>query len=311
MSRAVLPRRTRPAAVAAALLAVLAGCAPAGSSSSGTPSASGAAPSSAGAVASGTAPGGECAKGSLKLRRAGTFTVATDNPVYEPWFVDNKPANGKGFESAVAYAVAGKLGFTPAEVTWTTASFSAVIAPGPKAFDVDVNEVSITPERRKGIDFSTGYYDVTQALLTVKGGRLAGAKGIADLKGARLGAQVGTTSYRTITDVIKPSGKPAVFNTNDDAKLALANGQIDGLVLDLPTALYEASGGDSVLKNGALVGQFENTGGTPEQFGIVLDLGSPLTACVSKAVDALRADGTLKRLEQTWLTASAGAPVLR
>ena len=285
-------------------------------SSAGSPAssdASSAAPSATTSAASPAAAGlgAECAPTALRLHSVGKFTVATDDPVYEPWFVDNKPASGKGFESAVAYAVADRLGFAKTDVVWTQASFNSAIAPGPKTFDVDINEVSITAERAKAVDFSTGYYDVTQALVTVKNGKIAKAASIADLKSARLGAQVGTTSYATITDVIRPTARPAVFNTNDEAKLALANGQIDGLVLDLPTALYEASGGDNALKNAALVGQFANGTGTPEQFGLVLDLKSPLTACVSKAVDSLRADGTLKTLEGQWLTASAGAPVLK
>lgn len=306
-SRTVPTRQGLPA-LAAAVIAVLAACAPADSASSTSSSAPGPASGSSAAPASAAGP---CAKDRLKLHAPGKLTIATDNPAYEPWFVDDKPSNGKGFESAVAYAVAAKLGFTKDEVTWTSTSFNAAVAPGPKSFDIDVNEASITAERRTGVDFSSGYYDVTQALLTLKGSRIAAAKGVADLRNARLGAQVGTTSYRTITDVIKPSGRPAVFNSNDDAKLALANGQIDGLVLDLPTALYEASGADKALQDPALVGQFENGGGTPEQFGLVLDLHSPLTPCVSQAVDALRSDGTLKQLERTWLTTSAGAPVLR
>ncbi len=287
------------AALAAVVATVaLAGCAPASDETSTT---------TAGAAAA-TSSGASCAKDRLAVRTAGKLTVGTDNPVYEPWFKDNKPANGEGYESAVAYAVARQLGFAPSDVVWTTATFNSVIAPGPKNFDFDINEVSITADRKKSIDFSSGYYDVTQAVVTVKGSKIAGARSIADLRTARLGAQVGTTSYTTITDVIKPEAKPAVFNTNDDAKAALGNGQIDGLVLDLPTALYEAN---ADLKNGVLVGQFENGSGAPEQFGLVLDKGSALTTCVSRAVDALRGDGTLRQLEQQWLTASAGAPILR
>lgn len=296
----LISRRIGAALTAAAATVALGACAPADSGSSST-------------TADGTATGGassaaSCSKDQLKVRTPGKLTIGTDNPVYEPWFKDNKPANGQGFESAVAYAVARQLGFAQGEVAWTTASFNSVVAPGPKTFDFDINEVSITDERKKAVDFSSGYYDVTQAVVTIKGGKIAAAKSIADLKAAKLGAQVGTTSYTTITDVIKPDAKPAVFNTNDDAKAALSNGQIDGLVLDLPTALYVAN---ADLKNGLLVGQFENGTGAPEQFGLVLDKGSALTTCVSKAVDALRADGTLKQLEQQWLTASAGAPILK
>ncbi len=276
------------------------GCAPAEAPATATSDAAPGASASTSASA--------CAKDTLALKMPGMLTVGTDNPAYEPWFSDNTPANGKGFESAVAYAVAAKMGFAQNEVHWVTVSFNAATAPGPKTFDIDINQVSITEERKKGLDFSSGYYDVTQALVTVKGSKIAGAKTIADLAGAKLGAQVGTTSYKTVTDVIKPTAKPAVFNTNDDAKLALGNGQIDGLVVDLPTALYLAN---ADLKDGALVGQFATAGGTPEQFGLVLDLNSKLTPCVSEAVDALRADGTLKKLEEQWLTASAGAPVLQ
>ncbi|HEY6793179.1 MAG TPA: ABC transporter substrate-binding protein [Kineosporiaceae bacterium] len=265
---------------------------------------------SAGSVAAGRATGAAstaCVKDQLRVKTAGKLTVGTDNPVYEPWFVDNKPGNGKGFESAVAYAVARQLGFADTDVVWTTANFNAAIAPGPKTFDVDINEVSITADRAKVIDFSRGYYDVAQAVVTVKGSRIAGARSIADLKNATLGAQVGTTSYTTITDVIRPAARPAVFNSNDDAKAALSNGQIDGLVLDLPTALYEAK---ADLKQGVLVGQFRRTVGVPEQFGLVLDKDSPLTSCVSRAVDALRSAGTLGHLEQQWLTSAVGAPIL-
>lgn len=249
-----------------------------------------------------------CGKDSLATLAKGKLTIGTDKPAYSPWFVDDTPSNGKGFESAVAYAVAQKLGFAPADVVWTIATFDSAIQPGKKPFDVDVNQVSITDERKKNIDFSSGYYDVTQAVVSTKTSKIAGAKTLADLKGAKLGAQVGTTSYATITDLIKPDAAPAVFNKNDDAKLALGNGTVDGIVVDLPTALYLAA---AEIDGGIVVGQFENSGGTPEQFGLVLDKGSPLTGCVTQAVDALRADGTLKQLETTWLTDTAGAPVLK
>jgi len=254
-----------------------------------------------------------CTKDTLKVRTPGTLTVGTDKPAYAPWFVDDNPANGKGYESAVAYAVAEKLGFARADVTWTTASFSSVIAPGPKTFDFDINQVSITDERRKNIDFSSGYYDVTQAVVTVKGSKAAGAKGLADLAGLKIGAQVGTTSLKAIEEIIKPSAKAAVFNTNDDAKLALANGTIDAIVVDLPTALFLSAVGtkDGGLDNGVLIGQLGGSSSKTEQFGLVLDKGSPLTECVSQAVDALREGGTLTKLESQWLTGTAGAPVLK
>ena len=248
-----------------------------------------------------------CARGALGTISKGNLTIGTDNPAYSPWFDSNTPSNGKGFESAVAYAVAKELGYAKAKVKWVKAPFNSVIQPGKKAFDFDINEVSITPERAKAVDFSSGYYDVAQAVVTIKTSKIAKAKSVKDLVGAKLGAAVGTTSYTTITDVIKPKVKASVFDTNDVATQALINGQIDGLVLDLPTAFYVAN---AALKNGVILGQFAPKSGS-EQFGLVLSKGSALTACVSKAVDALRAKGTLKVIARQWLASSAGAPVLK
>jgi polar amino acid transport system substrate-binding protein len=239
--------------------------------------------------------------------KEGVLTIATDEPVYGPWFDNNDPSNGKGYEAAVAYAVAKELGYSADKVEWVRVPFNNVVAPGCRNFDFDINEFSITPERAKVIDFSTGYYDVTQAVITVAGSKIANAKTIADLKGAKLGAQVGTTSYATITDVIAPTTEVAVFDTNDVAKQALANGQIDGLVVDLPTAFYITA---VDLENGKIVGQFPAKAGG-EQFGLVLSKGSALTEKVSKAVDALRANGTLAKIEAQWLAAGASAPVLK
>ena len=248
-----------------------------------------------------------CAPGGLGTISKGTLTIGTDNPAYSPWFDNNTPSNGKGFESAVAFAIAKQLGYEKSKVKWVKAPFNAVIQPGKKAFDFDINEVSITPERAKAVDFSSGYYDVAQAVVTIKGSKIAKAKSIKDLVSAKLGAAVGTTSYTTITDLIKPKVKPSVFDTNDVATQALINGQIDGLVLDLPTAFYVAN---AALKNGVILGQFAPKSGS-EQFGLVLTKGSALTACVSKAVDALRAKGTLAEIASQWLAKSAGAPVLK
>lgn len=290
------PRMLALTAVAVLGTAALAACSPTDKNSNN-------------AMATGTgatSAAGSCDKASLALKQGGTFTVATDNPAYEPWFSDNKPSNGKGFESAVAYAVAAKLGFAASDVKWVTASFNSVIAPTPKNFDVDINEVSITDERKKAVDFSTGYYDVAQSVVTYKGSKIATAKSLAELAGAKLGAQVGTTSYSTITDIIKPSSKPAVFDTNDLAVQALKNHSIDGLVVDLPTGFYVTG---AELDDGVIVGQIPPTG-TPEQFGFVLDKGSKLTTCVSQAVDALRADGTLTKLKEQWLTTAGNAPDL-
>jgi polar amino acid transport system substrate-binding protein len=239
--------------------------------------------------------------------KEGVLTIATDEPVYGPWFDNNEPENGKGYEAAVAYAVAKELGYSADKVEWVRVPFNNVVAPGCRNFDFDINEFSITEERAKVIDFSTGYYDVTQAVITVAGSKIENAKSIADLQDAKLGAQVGTTSYTTITDVIKPTVDPSVFDTNDIAKQALANGQIDGLIVDLPTAFYITA---VDLENGKIVGQFPAKAGG-EQFGLVLSKGSVLTEKVSKAVDALRADGTLAKIEDQWLAAGASAPVLK
>ena len=307
------PVLARTALVAGAVTVALTGCAP---QSSGTSTGASSAPSSAVSSASSSPSpaglSGDCTKDKLALKTASQLTVGTDKPAFAPWFVDDDPSNGKGFESAVAYAVADKLGFAPSDVSWVTASFTSAIAPGPKNFDFDINQVSITEERKSAIDFSSGYYDVSQSVVTVKGSKAAGAKTLADLAKLKLGAQVGTTSFTAINQVIKPASKPAVFNTNDDAKLALANGQIDAMVVDLPTGLFLSAVGtkDGGIDNGVLLGQLPNSSSATEQFGLVLDKGSKLTPCVTQAVDALRADGTLKKLEQQWLTETAGAPVL-
>jgi polar amino acid transport system substrate-binding protein len=294
-----MPSYRAPVAAGAVLLALLLpGCAPADEADSAATPAAGSSSASA-----------ACTPAGLKTKTAGTLTIGTDKPAYSPWFQDDDPTNGKGFESAVAYAVAGKLGYDKGAVKWVTASFNSVIQPGAKPYDLDINQFSITPEREKAVDFSSGYYDVTQAVVTVKGSKAATVKDLAGLAGLKIGAQVGTTSYKAITDVIKPQTAPAVFDDNDKAKLALSNGQIDALVVDLPTALYIAA---ADLKDGVVVGQLPpTTGGTVEQFGIVLEKGSPLTPCVSQAVDALRGDGTLETLESTWLTDAAGAPLLK
>lgn len=255
-----------------------------------------------------TASSDPCATDGLPVRTKGKLTIATDQPVYGPWFEDDKPESGKGFEGAVAYAVAKEMGFAQADVVWTRVKFNNAIQPGPKDFDFDINEFSITEDRKKAVDFSSPYYDVSQAIIALEGSKIANAKNLADLKDARLGAQVSTTSYSVIIDLVKPTVEPRVFPNNDNAKLSLQNGQIDGLVVDLPTAFYMTG---AEIEGSKVVGQFELGQDTPEQFGLVLDKGSALTTCVSKAVDALRDDGTLDDLAQEWLADVAGAPVLK
>lgn len=247
-----------------------------------------------------------CDKGALPTVSKGVLTIGTDNPAYPPWFVDDKPANGKGYESAVAYAVAKQLGYPRNKVEWKVTTFNSVITPGPKKFDFDINQVSISADRAKAVDFSPGYYTVAQTVIALKSSPIAKATKVSDLKHAKLGAQISTTSYSTITDVIKPTKKPAAYNTNDLAKQALSNGQIDGLLVDLPTAFAMVS----EIDDSTVVGQLPQTSGTPEQFGLVLEKNSRLTSCVGGAVGRLDANGTLKKLQAKWLE-NSGAPVLK
>lgn len=252
-----------------------------------------------------------CSPATLRTLAAGTLTLATSQPAYEPWMVGNDPTDGKGYESAVAYAAAARLGYPKARVAWVRADFDAAIAPGPKKFDADINQFSITAARAKVVDFSAPYYDVTQAVVYLdkdaKAAAAAKAGTVAGLAGLKLGAQVGTTSYDAITGQVKPSTGPAAYPSNDNAVQGLKAGQIDALVVDLPTALYLTS---AELTGASILGQLPAAGGKPEQFGMLLAKGSPVTACLSKAVAALAADGTLTQLEKTWLTSSAGAPEL-
>ncbi|MEO7132565.1 MAG: ABC transporter substrate-binding protein [Dermatophilaceae bacterium] len=290
--------RPRLAAAAVALgVAALGAC-----GSATTPDAPSSAPLTQGAAPAADA----CAPAGLKLVTPGKLTVGTDKPAYEPWFSGDEPSNGKGYESAVAYAIADTMGFAKADVAWTVVPFNTAISPAPKSFDFDVNQISISDARKKAVDFSSGYYDVRQAVVTYKGSPIDGKTTVADLRGATLAAQVGTTSYTAIKEQIKPTTDPNVFDTNDLAVQALKNKQIDGIVVDLPTAFYMTA---AQLDDGVIVGQLPAVG-SPEQFGAVLDLGSPLTPCVTKAVDTLRSNGTLEKLQAEWLT-NAGAPELK
>ena len=248
----------------------------------------------------------QCHRDSLDTLYKGVFTYGTDQPVYPPWYMGDNPGNGEGFESAVAFAVAAKLGYPRDDVRWVRVPFNAALAPGPKEFDASLSEYSITDQRKAAVDFSTPYFDVTQAVVTVKSSPAAAARSIDALKPLRLGVQVGTTSYTAATSVggVNPV---AVYNTNGDAKMALSNGEIDALVADLPTAFAVAN----ELRNGVIVGQLPSVAGDIEQFGIVLNKGSVLTRCVSSAVDALRDDGTLAALQNKWLAEAGRAPVLR
>jgi polar amino acid transport system substrate-binding protein len=255
-----------------------------------------------------------CDKGDLNLVNAGQLTVGTDNPAYPPWFGGNEkapwkisnPASGEGFESAVANAVADKLGFAKSEVKWIVVPFNTAFAPGPKKFDFDINQISFKPVRAQAVAFSDSYYNVNQALVAVKGTKIANAKSIADLKPYKLGAQLGTTSYDFIKNTIQPSKQPSVFDTNDAAVQSLKNMQIDGLVVDLPTAFYVTA---VQVPNGTIVGQFEST--TNEHFGMVFEKGNSLVRCVNQALSKLKSDGRLQQIQDKWLSKVVDAPVLK
>jgi polar amino acid transport system substrate-binding protein len=237
---------------------------------------------------------------------AGKLTIGTGNPAYSPWVLNDAPESGEGFEAAVAYAVAEKLGFKKEDVVWVRTTFDEAIAPGVKNFDFNLQQYSITDERKANVDFSSAYYETAQVVVTTESSPAASATSIADLKGYLIGAATGTTSFDAIGSVINPTQAPLAFNSNDDAKAALTSGSVDAIVLDLPTALYASC---CELDAGKIVGQLP-TAAKGDQFGLVLDKGSKLTAAVTKAVDDLRADGTLAKLEEKWLTSDAGVPVL-
>lgn len=246
-----------------------------------------------------------CHRDKLATLYKGVFTFGTDRPVYPPWYMGDNPANGEGFESALAYAIANRLGYAATDVRWVRVPFGEAIAAGAKSFDANLNQFSITEQRRAAVDFSTPYFDVNQAVVTVKGSPAAGVRNLEDLKTLRLGAQVATTSH---TAALAVGGKKAVevYNTNGDAKLALSDGEIDALIADLPTAFPIV--GES--RDGMVVGQLPAGDQAPEQFGLVLAKRSGLTACISSVVDSLRDDGTLARLRGEWLAEEGKAPQL-
>lgn len=259
-----------------------------------------------------------CAKANLPLVKDGQLSIGTDNPAYPPWFAGgetkgrpwkiNDPAKGKGFESAVAYAVAKRLGFARTEVVWVYSPFNKTIAPGRKSFDFAINQVSYTPQRAKALGFTAGYYNVNQSIVGLRGKPIASVRSIAGLRRYKLGAQLGTTSYQYIVRSIKPGPSVAVYDTNDAAVAALKNGQIDGLVVDLPTAFYVTA---VQVPNGKIIGQFQAPAGTQERFAMVAQKGSRLIPCVDAALAQMKRTGVLKRIQQIWLAKVTGAPVLR
>jgi polar amino acid transport system substrate-binding protein len=289
-------RRIMITAAAVALGTGLAAC---GSSSSGS-GASSAGTGTPSAAAS-------CTNAAIQkdLYTKGVLTVGTDKPVYPPWFESNNPSNGKGYESAVAYAVANQLGFKKSQVKWAYEPFDNSYAPGPKKFDFDINEVSVTPQRAQAVTFSNSYYDVQQALVALKGTPIVTKHAPADLKTYVFGDQVGTTSLAFINSQIQPTQTPKVFETLNDVKQALQTHQIAALVADTPTAQFISS---SEIKNSIMVAQFPSTG---EHFGLLFQKGNPLVGCVNKALATLHSNGTLAALQKKYLQVYLSVPTIK
>ena len=248
----------------------------------------------------------DCTPDQLQTNAAGELTVATDKPAYPPYFEDNDPTNGKGFESAVAYAIADTLGYARDDVRWTVVPFNASYAPGPKDFDFDVNQISITPKRAQQVDFSTPYYGADQAVVALKNSDAANATSLADLADANIGVQIGTTSLDAVNASIQPTQDPQVFDTSNDVVSALKNGQVDAVVVDVPTAFYLTA---AQVPEATTVGQFPAPGG--DTWGALLEKDSPLTPCISAAIDDLDSSGELPSLEKKWMSDATKAPVLQ
>jgi polar amino acid transport system substrate-binding protein len=239
------------------------------------------------------------------LYQKGALTVATDKPAYPPWFGNNNPANGQGYESAVAYAVAGQLGFKRSQVHWAYEPFNDSYAPGPKKFDFDINEISVTPQRASAVSFSISYYDDEQALVALKGTPIVAKHAPSDLAGYVYGDQVGTTSLTFINNEIQPTATPKVFETLNDVKQALQTHQIAALVTDTPTAQFISS---SEIPHSLMVAQFPSTG---EHYGLLFRKGDPLVSCVNKALGTLTSNGTLHSLQKRYLKIYLSVPVIK
>ena len=247
----------------------------------------------------------DCTPDQLETFEPGTLTIATDDPAFPPYFEDSDPTNGNGFESAVAYAVAGELGYSEDQVNWVVEPFNRSYAPGQKDYDFDINQISITEKRAEAVDFSSPYYEAKQAVVALKDSPAADASSIADVADAQIGAQIGTTSLDAIDAVIRPSSDPQVFDTSNDVVSALKNGQVEAVVVDVPTAFFLTA---VQVTDAEIVGQFAGPEG--DEFGALLEKDSPLTPCVSQAIDSLRESGELAQIEEEWLSAEAEAPIL-
>ena len=246
-----------------------------------------------------------CDKTSPELKTAGKLTIGTDKPAYPPYFEDDDPSNGKGFESAVGYAVAQQLGFDKSEVQWIVVPFNSSYAPGKKKFDFDINQISITPQRAKRVDFSDPYFTAPQAVVALKSAPAAKATTLAELSEAKIGVQVGTTSLDAVTASIKPASQPQVYNDSNDTVRALKGKRVEAIVVDLPTAFYLTA---AEVPEAKIVGQFQAPGG--DQWGLLFEKGSKLTACTNQALQKLSSSGELKRLQDQWMGGDA-APELR
>lgn len=242
----------------------------------------------------------ECDRKNLPLKQDGTLTVGTDKPAYPPYFQDDDPSNGKGFESAVAYEVADRLGIDKADVKWTVVPFNSSYAPGSKDFDFDINQISITPERAERVSFSDAYYTAPQAVIALNGTKAAEATNIEEIRDAKLGVQVGTTSLDAVNEVVQPFDEPQVFNDSNDTVSALKNKRVDAIVVDLPTALYLTA---AEIEDSTVVGQFSAPGG--DQWGLLSEKGSKLTPCLNDALSEMKADGTLDDIQSQYLGDSA------
>ena len=257
------------------------------------------------AAATATQAADACAPDQLALNTPGTLTVGTDKPAYPPYFEDDDPANGKGFESAVAYAIAEELGLA-GKVKWTVVPFNSSYAPGPKKFDFDINQISITQKRAERVDFSDPYYTAPQAIVALKSSPAASATSLAELADAKLGVQVGTTSLDAANEVIKPSSQPQVFNDSNDTVRALKAKRVEAIVVDLPTAFYLTA---AEVPEAKITGQFDAPGG--DDWGVVLAKDSELTPCVNKALAELKGSGELQKITDKWMGGQAGAPELQ
>jgi polar amino acid transport system substrate-binding protein len=247
-----------------------------------------------------------CEKADLDLVTGGQLTIGTDKPAFPPYFEDDDPTNGKGFESAVAYAIADQLGFDKSEVKWKVVPFNASFKPGPKDFDFDVNQISINEQRKRAVDFSAPYYTAPQGVIAPKGSAAADVTSLSELADKTIGVQIGTTSLDAVNASIKPSKQPKVFDDSNAVVTALKQGQVDAVVTDLPSAFYITA---AQVPNAKIVGQFSAPGG--DEWGALLEKDSKLTACVSQAIDKLKSSGDLEQITQKWMGQSAGAPELQ